>query len=96
MNTFGALFFSTIAIQLVAAQLLSAYDQAYGQWKIKLSRNVFCQKWHLEVVDAVGEEAGREKRRNSSKITTIKRQSSALQVLFPNDPIKTLCESQSV
>lgn len=88
MNTFGALFFSTIAIQLVAAQLLSAYDQAYGQWKIRLSRNVFGQKWHLEVVDAVGEEAGREKRRNSSKTASIKRQSSALQVLFPNDPTR--------
>eukprot|EP00985_Skeletonema_marinoi_P025734 scaffold19177_cov78-Skeletonema_marinoi.AAC.1 len=46
-----AIITSIITIQLTAAQLLSAYDQAYGQWNIKLSRNIFGEKWHIETVD---------------------------------------------
>lgn len=31
------------------AQLLSAYDQAYGRWDVKLSKNLF-RRWHLSTL----------------------------------------------
>jgi hypothetical protein len=73
---------TSIAIQLAAAQLLSAYDQAYGQWKIKMSRNIFGDKWHLEtVVDHQRSTTGKQK-----QDTTVKK-GSPLQLIFPNHPI---------
>ena len=67
-----------LTIQLVAAQLLSAYDQAYGQWKIKLSRNVFGEKWYIETVDP---------QRGAGKQKQDAAKGSALQLMFPNNPI---------
>ncbi|KAL3791314.1 hypothetical protein HJC23_006043 [Cyclotella cryptica] len=33
------------------AQLLSAYEQAYGSWKIQLTRNIFGRRWYLEKME---------------------------------------------
>mmetsp|Transcript_6541 Transcript_6541/g.9916 ORF Transcript_6541/g.9916 Transcript_6541/m.9916 type:complete len:322 (-) Transcript_6541:1703-2668(-) len=76
-----AIITSIITIQLTAAQLLSAYDQAYGQWKIKLSRNIFGEKWHIETVDPQ-RSTGKQKQDTAN----IKK-GSALQLMFPNNPI---------
>jgi hypothetical protein len=78
-----AIVFATIAMQLSAAQLLSAYDQAYGQWMIKLSRNVFSQKWHLETVDGrkIGNIVRKRNKQDANKSNNIKQ--SALQIIFP-------------
>lgn len=70
-----------IVIQLASAQLLSAYDQAYGLWKIKLNRNMFGEKWHIETVDS------QRRRRIQKGDRAIDKNGCALQLMFPNNPI---------
>jgi hypothetical protein len=44
----GSIIFSTRA-RIGSAQLLSAYEQAYGRWNIKLSKNIFTgRRWHVQ------------------------------------------------
>jgi len=81
VNMLRVAIITSIAIQLATAQLLSAYDQAYGQWKIKMTRNIFGEKWHLETVDNRRSTTGKQ---NQDPII---KKGSALQLMFPNHPI---------
>lgn len=56
------------------AQLLSAYEQAYGPWNVKLTKN-FQRRWHLETLDE--ENVTRQKRSRKNK------EDGDLQLLFP-------------
>ena len=79
-----AIITTIIAVQLAAAQLLSAYDQAYGQWKIKLNRNVFGDnKWHIETI---GPQQSRGAEKQNPTKANVKK-SCALQLMFPNQPM---------
>lgn len=53
------------------AQLLSAYEQAYGRWDVKLSKNLF-RRWHLSIIN--DDELKRSKRDTKD---------GDLQLLFP-------------
>lgn len=71
------------------AQLLSAYEQAYGRWDIKLSKNIFCarRRWHLQTLanektDVLSNDRQRlDGRRNEEG-------GGDLQLLFPYIPIE--------
>mmetsp|Transcript_29650 Transcript_29650/g.62450 ORF Transcript_29650/g.62450 Transcript_29650/m.62450 type:complete len:336 (-) Transcript_29650:71-1078(-) len=67
------------------AQLLSAYEQAYGSWDMKLSRNVFGRRrWHMEMIDHERGKTlskGRKRDRRGKK-------DNDLQLLFPEAQIK--------
>ena len=70
-----------VTIQLTAAQLLSAYEQCYGQWKIKMNRNIFGDKWYIETV--YPQTSTGKQNQDTAKI----KKCSALQLMFPNNPI---------
>jgi hypothetical protein len=55
------------------AQLLSAYEQAYGRWDVKLSKNLF-RRWHLSIINERIDELKRSKRDTKD---------GDLQLLFP-------------
>jgi len=55
-------------------RLLSAYEQAYGPWRIKLTRGMFGKSWYIENPD----EGETPQRRSRSRGTN-----SDLQLLFP-------------
>jgi len=61
------------------AQLLSAYEQVYGPWNIKLTKNVFARRrWHLDTFDR--DEVDVVKRRKESRRVE---KDGDLQILFP-------------
>jgi hypothetical protein len=64
----------SFSIKLSNAQLLSAYEQAYGPWKIKFTRNsIFDKKWYLgQPNNNIDSTSNRRKRKNTD-----------LQLLFP-------------
>jgi hypothetical protein len=69
---FLALLSLSFNIGLSNAQLLSAYEQAYGPWKIKLVRNsVLGKKWCLNLPN------------NNSNTITNRQKNTDLQLLFP-------------
>ena len=89
---------SIVAIQFATAQLLSAYDQAYGQWNIKLSRNIFGEKWHLETVVDHHHRRGsteRKQRKQQDATAIVKKKGSALQLMFPINNNDTPTEDSS-
>jgi hypothetical protein len=63
------------SIKLCNAQLLSAYEQAYGPWKIQLTRSVFGKKWYLQLLEP------RDDAPISSREPEMK--NSDLQLIFP-------------
>lgn len=64
------------------AQLLSAYEQAYGRWDIKLSKNILTgRRWHVQTsanasIDGIGSDSGRSNEGGGGD----------LQLLFPDMP----------
>lgn len=83
MSRLAIIILCIVTVQFAAAQLLSAYDQAYGQWKIKMNRNIFGEKWYIETVDpqtSTGKQGKGKDTANSKKC-------SSLQLMFPNNPI---------
>lgn len=61
------------------AQLLSAYDQAYGQWNIRLTKNIFGKgRWFLETIDTSNNGNGKRERNSREN-----EKESDLQLLFP-------------
>ena len=56
-------------------QLLSAYEQAYGPWKIQLTRNMFGKRWYL---DQLPSSTDTQRSNRGSK-----RKNSDLDLLFP-------------
>ena len=69
------------------AQLLNAYDQAYGLWDIKLNKHLFARRrWHVDTVSSVfvsssdaGDDGRSGRKRGKRKIA-----SGDLQLMFPN------------
>lgn len=85
------LFFSVQSLALVStrignAQLLSAYEQAYGSWDIKLAKNILAgRRWHLQTlanenIDGVGSDLRRRSGRRNEE------GGGDLQLLFPDMP----------
>ena len=62
-------------INICNGQLLSAYEQAYGPWKIQLTRSIFGKRWYLDQLSP-REDTTRSKRGGQRK-------NSDLQLLFP-------------
>ena len=70
------------------AQLLNAYDQAYGLWDIKLNKHLFARRrWHVDTISSVlndndyGDDGSSRRR---SKKRGKKKASGDLQLMFPN------------
>lgn len=63
---------------LCHAQLLSPYEQAYGRWNVRLTRNIFGRRWHLETLDDTT-----SGRRSSSRRAKSKDDTTDLQLIFP-------------
>ena len=70
------------------AQLLNAYDQAYGLWNIKLNKHLFARRrWHVDTTSSVlvdnndgsGSSGKSGRKRGKRKIA-----SGDLQLMFPN------------
>ena len=69
------------------AQLLNAYDQAYGLWDIKLNKLMFARRrWHVDTLSSVlnddntdGSSSGRRSNKRGKK-----KASGDLQLMFPN------------
>lgn len=67
------------SLQLSNSQLLSAYEQAYGPWKIRLTRrSLFGKKWYMEQF-AEGNDTFHRPSKN-------RKRNSDLQLLFPLNP----------
>lgn len=66
------------------AQLLSAYEQAYGPWDVRLTKNAFARrKWHLRTVDRDGGGAARRREGGGGR-----REDGDLQLFFPETLIR--------
>jgi len=69
------------------AQLLSAYEQAYGPWNIKLTKNIFARRrWHLGTLDSDRDDA-------DGKGSSNREEDGDLQVIFPESQSKNLDQS---
>ncbi|KAL3826741.1 hypothetical protein ACHAXA_009350 [Cyclostephanos tholiformis] len=83
------LLISSIKTRASNAQLLSAYEQAYGRWDIQLSKNIFCarRRWHVQTLTnepAAGE--GNDRRRIDGGRN--EEGDGDLQLLFPDMPME--------
>jgi len=70
-------------IIIAEAQLISAYEQAYGKWNIKLRGNIFARrKWHRQQHHNIilSNDNGNENRDRRRR----KRKASDLQLMFPD------------
>ena len=73
------------------AQLLNAYDQAYGLWNIKLNKHLFARRrWHVDTTlssvlnDNDNGDGGISERRSKKRGKRKKIASGDLQLMFPN------------
>jgi len=78
-QTFALIHLLSISSSICDARLLSAYEQAYGPWSIKLNKNIFGKRiWHLQTVDYANAPNGIRRKRGRRK-----KQDGDLQLLFP-------------
>jgi hypothetical protein len=75
------------------AQLLSAYEQAYGRWDIKLSKNIFRarRRWHLQTLADEKSNVTTNDRRRRYGGRKNGEGYGDLQLLFPDIPIERNC-----
>ena len=69
------------------AQLLSAYEQAYGHWGIKLSNHLLSgRKWHLHTPDDGNDKDDGKNKLRKTRSGRRKIEEGDLQLLFPEVP----------
>lgn len=79
----------SLKTRIVHAQLLSAYEQAYGRWDIKLSKNIFRagRRWHLQTsADEKTDVISNDRRRLGGRRN--EEGGGDLQLLFPDISIE--------
>ncbi|KAL7472461.1 hypothetical protein ACHAXS_012815 [Conticribra weissflogii] len=87
-DTATLIFLMFAVAYAVEGKLLSAYEQAYGQWNIRLKKNIFAnRRWYLE--RASNTSTSKKNQRNGCK------EENDLQLLFPTIVIQHLTDDAS-